>query len=98
MPHRLAPEAEHDLDQIAYDVAMESGFLEPAEKLIDTITRRFSLLAAYPFIGRDREADLGACRRSYSIGNYTIFYRVEGEDVCILRVIHGRRDIQTMFH
>jgi len=28
---------------------------------------------------------------------YVIVYSVEGEDVLILRVVHGRRDFETLF-
>ena len=48
MGHRLAPEAEAELDDIWYYVAKESGSIEIADRLIDSITERFFLLASYP--------------------------------------------------
>src|SRR5262245_14163131 len=42
MAHRLAPEAEMDLDGIWYYVAKESDSMEIADRLIDSITARFS--------------------------------------------------------
>ena len=39
MAHRLAPQAEADLDDIAYYVFRETGSIEIAERLIDSITR-----------------------------------------------------------
>ena len=41
MAHRLAPEAEAELDDIWYYVAKESGSIEIANRLIDSITDRF---------------------------------------------------------
>jgi hypothetical protein len=41
MAHRLSPEAEADLDDIWFYVARESGSLEIADRLIDSITQRF---------------------------------------------------------
>ena len=45
MAHRLAPEAEADLDDIWYYTAKESGSIEIADRLIDSITERLFLLA-----------------------------------------------------
>src|ERR1700678_2118977 len=65
MAHRLAPEAETELGNIWYYVAKESGSIEIADRLIDSITERFYLLASHPHIGRHRDEDLRAgLRRS----------------------------------
>jgi plasmid stabilization system protein ParE len=57
MAHRVAPEAEAELDNIWYYVAKESGSVEIADRLIDSITERFYLLACHPHIGRHRDED-----------------------------------------
>jgi plasmid stabilization system protein ParE len=58
MAHRVAPEAEAELDNIWYYVAKESGSIAVADRLIDSITERFNLLACHPHIGRHRDEDL----------------------------------------
>jgi plasmid stabilization system protein ParE len=65
MAHRVAPETEAELDGIWYYVARESGSIEVADRLIDSITERFYLLACHPHIGRDRAEDLGSGLRSF---------------------------------
>ncbi len=97
MAHRLAPSAEGDLDDIWYYVAKESGSLDIANRLIDSITDRFFLLAGFPYLGRTRDEDFGIACRSFAVGEYVIIYCVDGDDVLILRVAHGRRDIETLF-
>src|SRR5437868_6926391 len=97
MTHRVAPRAESDLDDIWYYLAKESGSIEIANRLIDNITDRFFLLASFPYIGRSRDEDFGVGSRSFAVGDYVIVYSVEGEDVLILRVAHGRRDIDALF-
>jgi plasmid stabilization system protein ParE len=72
MAHRVSPAAEHDLDDIWYYVAKESGSIEIANHLIDTITDRFFLLAGFPYIGRSRDNDFGIKCRSFAIGEYVI--------------------------
>ena len=95
MAHRLAPQAEADLDDIAYYVFRETGSIEIAERLIDSITDRFALLGKYPHAGRHRN-DLRPGLRGFPVGSYVILYRVEGEDALILRVVHGRRDLTDL--
>ena len=97
MAHRVAPQAEADLDDIWLYIARESGSIPAATRLIDAITSRFFLLANFPYIGRARDEDFGAGVRSASVGGYAIVYRVEGRDVHILRVVHGRREIDALF-
>ena len=41
MAHRLAPEAEAELDDIWYYIAKESGSIETADRVVDSITDRF---------------------------------------------------------
>ena len=97
MAHRLAPRAETDLDEIWYYVAKESSSVEIANRLIDTITDRFSTLAGFPYAGRARDAEFGAGCRSLAAGEYVIVYCVENKDVLILRVVHGRRELESLF-
>ena len=97
MAHRVAPQAASDLDDIWYYVAKESGSVEVANRLIDSITDRFFLLAGHPYLGRARDDDFGVSSRSFPVGEYVIVYRVEDADVFILRVAHGRRDIEALF-
>jgi len=97
MAHRLAFRAVADLEGIWLYVAEKSGSPEIANRLIDSITDRCLLLGNFPYAGRSRNDDLGPGRRSFPVGEYVIVYRVQGEDVLILRVVHGRRDLGTLF-
>jgi len=96
MTHRLAPQVEVELDDIWYYIARDSGSMEIADRLIDSITDGFFLLGNHPYVGRLRD-DLRPGLRSFPVGQYVIVYRVDGIDVLILHVMHGRRDIQAMF-
>jgi plasmid stabilization system protein ParE len=88
MAHRVSRRAEADLADIWYYVAKESGSIEIANRLIDSISNRFFLLATHPHLGRSREDDFGIGSRSFSVGD---------EGVLVLRVAHGRRDIEALF-
>jgi toxin ParE1/3/4 len=96
MAHRVAPEAEAELDNIWNYVATESGSTGVADRLIDSITERFYLLASHPHIGRHRDEDLRPGLRSFPVGEYVIIYRTEDQDVLILHVFRGSRDIDAL--
>ncbi len=97
MAHRVVPRAEADLDDIWLYVARESGSIEIANRLIDTITDRFFTLAQFPYIGRSRDEDFGPGYRSLAVGEYVIVYCVENVDAQILRIVHGRRQLDMLF-
>ena len=71
--------------------------MDVATQLIDWITDRFVFLAAFPYAGRTRDRDFGRGTRSFTVGDYVIVYCVEREDILILRVVHGRRNLEGLF-
>lgn len=97
MGHLLSPQADSDLNEIWYFIAIESGSVEIADRLIDSITDRFLLLAGHPNVGRARDEDLRPGLRTFPVGKYVIIYRIQDEDVLILRVLHASRNIKAFF-
>ena len=97
MDLRVASQADSDLDEIWYFLATESSNVDVADRVIDSITARFALLASQPYIGRRRDEDLRPGVRSLVVGDYVIAYRVDGDNVLILRVLRGSRDIEALF-
>jgi toxin ParE1/3/4 len=71
MAHRIAPRARGDLDQIWDYIFTESGHEAAADRAVDAIVERFSLLAEWPRIGRMRN-DLRRGLRSHLVGDYLI--------------------------
>ena len=92
--YRVSEAATADLDAIWLYV-VEQGSLA-ADRLIDAITERFPLLATHPGIGTARD-DLAPGLRSFSVGDYLIFYRRDRGGIDIVRVLHGSRDLPRFF-
>jgi toxin ParE1/3/4 len=90
------PQADSDLDDIWYYVASRSRSLDIADRLVDSITDRFLLLASHPNLGRARP-DLHPDLRSFPVGEYVIIYRIADDGVLVLRVVRGSRNIETLF-
>jgi toxin ParE1/3/4 len=75
MAHQRAPGADSDLDDIWYFVAKESGSADTAERFIESLTERFYLLSANPYIGRSRD-DLRPGLRTFPVGYDVIAFTV----------------------
>jgi toxin ParE1/3/4 len=92
--YRLSPEAREDLDDIAAYVAAAN----PAAALAQILRFEslFDLLVQQPKAGRTRH-DLAPSLRGLVEGRYIIFYRELANEVEIIRVLHGSRDIGSLF-
>ncbi len=77
MTWRLTRDAERDLDEMVSFGAREHG-LGPALAYYDELVTKFELLAAYPFIGRERHTSTRAVRLLRFKAHH-ILYAVEGE-------------------
>jgi toxin ParE1/3/4 len=67
-----------------------------ARSVAREINRRFENLSQFPFIGRERSA-LVPGLRSLVVWPYVIFYLVEPDQISVVRVLDGRRDIDAEF-
>jgi plasmid stabilization system protein ParE len=70
--------------------------MDIADRLIDSITARFYLLARHPHIGCCRDEGLRPGLRSFAVREYVILYRIEKRDVLILHVFRGSRDMEAL--
>ncbi len=91
----LSRQVKAEVDDIWSYVAVESGSVDIADRVVDAITETFLQISKYPNLGRRRD-DLRKGLRSVTAGTYVIIYRVEDSDVRILHVVHGRRDIRSI--
>jgi len=67
-----------------------------AVAFVEKLTDRFSELLDAPGIGRKRE-ELAPGLRSSRVGDYLIFYRMSGNCLEIIHVLHGARDLPRLF-
>ncbi len=89
-----APEAREDLREIEEYIAQDNP--QAAVDFVGRLTERFAELAEFPGSGRKRD-DIRPGYRGVSVKDYLIFYRVSGEVVEIMHVLHGRRDLPKLF-
>ena len=86
--------AEQDLVDLWRHVAPHN--VTAANELLRLIDKTCSVLAEHPHIGRDRGNILEGML-SFPVGNHLIFYRVSGKGIEVVRVLHGARDVPSVF-
>jgi len=89
---RKSPQAEIDITAIWNFIAADS--VRAADAVIGRIEQTFDMLADAPFAGRSRD-ELRSNLRSFPVGNYIIFYVPLPDGVEVVRVMHGRQDIDA---
>lgn len=92
--YRLTPEASRDLDEI-YDYIAQNN-PGAAARVIEKIERRCQQLANLLLMGASCE-HLSPGLRQSPVGKYIIFYRPAADGVEVIRVLHGARDIPSLF-
>ncbi len=91
----FSPEARRDLVDAFEYVGEKSQ--AAAENLIRKVREIALKYVALPQMGRPRE-DLRPGPRSFVVKPYVVFYRPLDDTIEIVRVLHGRRDIESIFH
>jgi len=91
----VSPRVKSELDDIWLHIAAESASIDVASRVVDSITDQLVQLSKHPQLGRRRD-DLRSGLRSLTVGSYIVIYRVEGSNVRILHMVHGRRDIKSV--
>jgi toxin ParE1/3/4 len=90
-----APSAKQDLREIRrYYARIASP--EVADNLLREIDRAGQRIASNPLAWRARD-ELIPGLRSALARPYTLFYRIRGNDIEIVRVLHERRDFPALF-
>ncbi len=90
----LTADAEESRVDIWLHVAVDSP--TAADRLMTRIDDKCRLYATHPHMGALRP-DLGPQVRCFSVGNYVVIYRPIEDGIVVLLVIHGSRDIPTVF-
>jgi toxin ParE1/3/4 len=92
---RLTKPAIQDIEEIADYIAQQSG-LEQSENFLSKLESKFSKIVNFPLLGRKRDEILTDIR-TISSDKYLILYIPIGDDIEILRVVSGYRDLSKLF-
>lgn len=93
-----SPESRRDLDDIWDYIVSELQNRSAAERVINRIIDAVDPLKNFAEMGTPLSSieDIGTDYRFLVSGNYMVFYRVQGNDVYIDRVLYGRSDYMSV--
>lgn len=89
---RKREQVDLDLDSIWSFIAADN--VGAADRLIARIGEVFELLTETPLAGRER-TDLRQGLHSFAVRNYVVFYIPHSDGIEVVRVMHGRQDIDA---
>ncbi|QPC92234.1 type II toxin-antitoxin system RelE/ParE family toxin [Mesorhizobium sp. INR15] len=92
MKYRLLPQALIDLEDIGDYIAGQNP--NAAVRLVDALEQRWNLLTLHPSSGAPRN-DIAPGIRHLIMGEYLTLYRVGDDAIEIIRVLHGKRNIEA---
>jgi len=88
---RLTAAAERDLDDTAAWLAREAG-LRIADRSAERMDKALTRLAGLGHAGVGRDW-LAPGLRMHPVDAYAVYFRIDGADMTVLRVLHGRMDV-----
>lgn len=89
-------QAEQDLLEIAYQIAVTDGRPLTAERIIDELVAKCKFYANSPLVGTAAEELLEGCRHGRH-KRWIIFYRPRPEGTDVVRIVDGARDYPSLF-
>ena len=91
----LSPEARDDLREIRDDLGAQGG-RGLARYVLQEITKAFYLLAAHPQAGHQHQDLTPLPVKFWPVFSYLVVYDPAKQPLAIVRVLHGRRDVETI--
>ena len=89
-----SPAADEDLVDIAAYIARDKP--GAARRWVQTIRQKCDTLASQPMVGEERAGfGVPGCR-SFSVGNYVVFFRAIEDGIEVARIVHGSRDLSNL--
>ena len=90
----IAPEATQDLKEIIDYFSTRN--IEAGEILLNKFEKKCRYLVKFPQIGRSYK-HIRTYLRGLPLDGYIIFYRVTKDEIEIMRVVRGNRDLEVLF-
>jgi antitoxin ParD1/3/4/toxin ParE1/3/4 len=91
----LSPEASEDLREIR-DYLVIRGGSRLARYVLHEFTAAFRLLASHPDAGHFRKDLTPLPVKFWPVFSYLVVYDPEARPVAIVRVLHGRQDVEAI--
>jgi len=95
MNYHISRQADADISQICDYIAKDNP--DAAELIDNRIHDAIQRLARFPGLGHIRPDVTDKRYLFWAEGKYVIAYRLEDEELVVIRVLHGARDFRRIF-
>lgn len=92
--YRISPSASQDLNEISnyfFEHSITAG-----ERFFQEFSRKCQHLTQFPYLGKSY-GHLLTDLRGLTLDGYIILYRVTKQEVEILRIVYGRKNLEELF-
>lgn len=94
----FSPLAAQDLQEIKVYISAELAGSIAAKNILQKILKRLQRLQRYPRSGASLSAIVNTDYRYLVCENYIAFYRYDGKNIYIIRILYHKRDfLKTLF-
>lgn len=93
---KLVRSSRAELDLVEIGLHLVQFGSHASDRALDLIERRCAVLQQFPF-GGEACPQFGSEMRWYPAGNYVIFYMLRDDEIQVVRVLDGRRDLTSAF-
>ena len=90
----ISPDASQDLDKIFF--YFSSNNVEAGERFVIAFEKKCEKLLRFPNMGRSYQ-DIESSLRGIPLDNYIILYRLIDNNIEIVRVVSGYRNLEYLF-
>jgi toxin ParE1/3/4 len=88
--YRTTLEADEDIVRIYIQGVANFG-VDQADAYFEGLFETFEILAVNPQMARER-SELSPSIRIHPYGSHVVAYMIDGEDILIVRILHGSQD------
>ncbi|HHU16414.1 MAG: type II toxin-antitoxin system RelE/ParE family toxin [Kiritimatiellae bacterium] len=91
---RFSPQAISDLKEIKRYISEDLFNPQAATDLVALVFEKLGTLASMPQTGARLRTDIPVLKgyRFIQCKNYLVFYRMEGKEIVVIRILYARRD------
>lgn len=101
LPLRVRALAKRDVREITHIIAGDDA--DAGDRFVDTLRADLDLICGYPGVGTQRSSTrkslrkLRSCPMASPFRNYLVFFLPRWNRVEVVRVLHGARDLKSIF-
>ena len=95
---KFSPDSLNDLKEIKQYISEDLVNEKSAQKIVNSILEKVKMLTFFPYSGAllSTTINIQVPYRFLVCGNYTAFYKIENDEVYIMRILYNKRNFMNI--